>query len=206
MEEKNWWKNATKDSSNGGTSVKFHTNSDCPADSWCKGVSSNHTSSSEWDEELWQETEENPTSDTEARKARLQFARTYLSKPQSFWEYVLWTDETKVELFSKTPHSTVYKQPNEAEWETTVKYGGVFKMFWGCFAASGTGCIDCVQGIMKSGDYQKILAHNVGPSVRKLSHECSSRTMTQNIPHKAPWNGWRKSAGEFWNGQQWVRT
>ena len=41
-------------------------------------------------------------------------------------------------------------------------------MFWGCFAASGTGCLDCVQGIMKSEDYQKILGRNVGPSVRKL--------------------------------------
>ena len=41
-------------------------------------------------------------------------------------------------------------------------------MFWGCFAASGTGCLDCVQGIMKSEDYQKILGSNIGPSVRKL--------------------------------------
>ena len=41
-------------------------------------------------------------------------------------------------------------------------------MFWGCFAASGTGCVDCVQGIMKSEDYQRMLERNVGPSVRKL--------------------------------------
>ncbi len=41
-------------------------------------------------------------------------------------------------------------------------------MFWSCFAASGTGCIDCVNGIMKSDDYQRILGHNVVASVRKL--------------------------------------
>ena len=84
----------------------------------------------------------------------------------------MWTDETQVELFSKARHSTVYRKRNEAYKEKntvpTVKYGGGSNMFWGCFAASGTGCIDCVQGIMKSGDYQKILARNVGPSVRKL--------------------------------------
>lgn len=40
-------------------------------------------------------------------------------------------------------------------------------MFWGCFAASG--CLDSVQRIVKSGVYQNILGHNVGPSVRKLS-------------------------------------
>ena len=39
-------------------------------------------------------------------------------------------------------------------------------MFWGCCAASGTGCLECVHGIMKS-DYQGILEHNVQPSVRK---------------------------------------
>ncbi|KAL2098623.1 hypothetical protein ACEWY4_005103 [Coilia grayii] len=41
-------------------------------------------------------------------------------------------------------------------------------MFWGCFAASGTGLLDRVHGIMKSEDYQQILQRNVGPSVRKL--------------------------------------
>ena len=84
----------------------------------------------------------------------------------------MWTDETKVELFSKALHSIVYRKWNEAYKEKnmvpTVKYGGGSNMFRGGFAASGTGCIDCVQGIMKSGDCQKILARNIGPRVRKL--------------------------------------
>ncbi|CAJ0933020.1 unnamed protein product [Ranitomeya imitator] len=50
----------------------------------------------------------------------------------------------------------------------TDKHGGGSLMFWGCFAASGTGLLDRVHGIMKSEDYQQILQHNVGPSVRKL--------------------------------------
>ena len=33
------------------------------------------------------------------KKERLIFAKKYLDKPQSFWENVLWTDETKIELF-----------------------------------------------------------------------------------------------------------
>ncbi len=41
-------------------------------------------------------------------------------------------------------------------------------MFWGCFAASGTGCLDCVNRIMKSDDYKIILERNVVASVRKL--------------------------------------
>uniref|UniRef100_A0A8C4SC68 Transposase n=1 Tax=Erpetoichthys calabaricus TaxID=27687 RepID=A0A8C4SC68_ERPCA len=106
------------------------------------------------------------------KKARLEFAKMYLRKPKSFWANILWTDEIKVELFGKAHHSTVYRKWNEAYEEKntvpTVKHGGGSKMFWGCFAASGTGCLDCVQGIMKSEDYQKILGRNVGPSVRKL--------------------------------------
>uniref|UniRef100_A0A8C5M601 Transposase n=1 Tax=Leptobrachium leishanense TaxID=445787 RepID=A0A8C5M601_9ANUR len=106
------------------------------------------------------------------KKARLQFAKMYLSKPKSFWENVLWTDETKIELFGKAHHSTVYRKRNEAYKEKnivpTVKYSGGSMMFWGCFAASGTGCLECVQGIMKSEDYQRILVRTVEPSVRKL--------------------------------------
>ncbi len=100
------------------------------------------------------------------------FAKTYETKPQSFWENVLWTDETKVELLGKGHHGTVYRKRNEAFKEKntvpTVKHGGDSKMFRGCFAASGTGCIDCVNGIMKSDDYQRILGRNVVASVRKL--------------------------------------
>ena len=96
----------------------------------------------------------------------------HLSKPQSFWEKVQWTDETKVELFGKVSHSTVYRKQNEVYSEKntvpTVKHGGGSMMFWGCFAASGTGGLDSVQGVMKSGDYQILLGCNVGPSVRKL--------------------------------------
>ncbi len=96
----------------------------------------------------------------------------YVTKRQSFWENVLWTDETKVELFGKVHHGTVYRKRNEAFKEKntvpTVKHGGGSNMFWGCFAASGTGCLDCVNGIMKSDDYQRILGRNIVASVRKL--------------------------------------
>ncbi len=95
------------------------------------------------------------------KKARLEFDKTYVTKPQSFWENVLWTDETKVELLGKGHHGTVYRKINEAFKEKntvpTVKHGGGSNMFWGCFAASGTGFLDCVNGIMKSDDYQRIL-------------------------------------------------
>ena len=106
------------------------------------------------------------------KKARLEFAKMHVDKPQSFWENVLWTDETKLELFGKAHQLYVHRLKNQAYEEKntvpTVKHGGGSAMFWGCFAASGTGCLECVQGKMKSDDYQGILERNVLPSVRKL--------------------------------------
>uniref|UniRef100_A0A8C5MI76 Tc1-like transposase DDE domain-containing protein n=1 Tax=Leptobrachium leishanense TaxID=445787 RepID=A0A8C5MI76_9ANUR len=92
------------------------------------------------------------------------------------------------ELFGKAHHSTVYRKWNEAYKEKntvpTVKYGGGSMMFWGCFAASGTGCLECVQGIMKSEDYQRILGRTVEPSVRKLGLHPRSWVFQQDNDHK----------------------
>jgi len=48
------------------------------------------------------------------KKAWLEFAKTHLDKPKSFWENVLWEDETKLELFGKAHHLDVYRKQNEA--------------------------------------------------------------------------------------------
>ena len=67
------------------------------------------------------------------KKARLEFAKTHLSKSKSFWENVLWTDETKLELFGKAHHLYVYGKQNEAFKDKntfpTVKHGGGSVMF-----------------------------------------------------------------------------
>lgn len=51
-------------------------------------------------------------------------------------------------------------------------------MFCGCFAASGTGCPDCVQSIMTS--EEEIVGCKVGPSVRNLGLRPRSKAFQQN--------------------------
>ena len=77
------------------------------------------------------------------KKARLDFAKIHIDKPQSFWENVLWTNETKLELFGKSHQFYIHRCNNEAYKEKntilTVTHEGGSVMFWGCFAACGTG-------------------------------------------------------------------
>ena len=44
------------------------------------------------------------------KKARLEFSKMHIDKPQSFWENVLWTDKTKLELFGKAHQLYVQTQ------------------------------------------------------------------------------------------------
>src|SRR4029434_10703868 len=43
------------------------------------------------------------------KKARLEFAKMHIDKPQGFWENVLLTDETKQELFGNSHHLHVQR-------------------------------------------------------------------------------------------------
>uniref|UniRef100_A0AAR2LJV0 Transposase n=1 Tax=Pygocentrus nattereri TaxID=42514 RepID=A0AAR2LJV0_PYGNA len=105
-------------------------------------------------------------------KAHLNFSKTHLDDPQHFWENILWTDETKVELFGRCVSHYIWCKRNTAFRKKniipTVKYGGGSVMVWGCFAVSGPGRLAVINGTMNSAVYQKILKENVRPSVREL--------------------------------------
>ncbi|KAI5107574.1 sterile alpha motif domain-containing protein 9-like [Silurus meridionalis] len=62
------------------------------------------------------------------KKSRLQYAKSHVDKPQKFWDSVLWTDETKLELFGPMDQRYVWRRKNKAYEEKntlpTVKHGG----------------------------------------------------------------------------------
>ena len=104
--------------------------------------------------------------------ARRKFAKDHLDVPQQFSQNILWTDETKIELFGRNTQRYVWRKNGTAHQHQniipTVKYGGGSNMVWGCFAASGPGRIAVIKGKINSKMYQDILHENLTPSVRQL--------------------------------------
>ncbi|CDQ64762.1 unnamed protein product [Oncorhynchus mykiss] len=82
----------------------------------------------------------------------LKFAKVHLDVPQCYWQNILWTDETTVELFGRNTtcggkKGTAHQHQNLIP---TVKYGGGSIMVWGCIAASGPGQPAIIDGKMNS--------------------------------------------------------
>ncbi len=105
-------------------------------------------------------------------QARLKFAREHLDDPEEDWENVIWSDETKIELFGKNSTCRVWRRKN-AELHPkntipTVKHGGGNIMLWGCFSAKGPGRLICVKERMNGAMYREILSENLLPSARAL--------------------------------------
>ncbi|KAK3544690.1 hypothetical protein QTP86_026091 [Hemibagrus guttatus] len=105
-------------------------------------------------------------------RARLKFAREHLDDPEEDWENVIWSDETKIELFGKNSTCRVWRRKN-AELQPkntipTVKHGDGNIMLWGCFSAKGPGRLIRVKERMNGAMYREILSKNLLPSARAL--------------------------------------
>ena len=98
-------------------------------------------------------------------QARLKFAKEHLDDPE---EKVMWSDETKIELFGINSTCRVWTKRNPKNTIPTVKHGGGNLMLWGCFSAKGTGRLHRIKGRMNGPMYREILGDNLLPSVRAL--------------------------------------
>ncbi len=106
------------------------------------------------------------------KKARKQFAEDKQTKDMDYWNHVLWSDETKLNLFGSDGVKRVWRQPGEEYKDKcvlpTVKRGGGSVMVWGCMSAAGTGELQFIEGTMNANMYCDTLKQSMIPSLRRL--------------------------------------
>ena len=79
------------------------------------------------------------------RRKHLEYAKNYREKLLSFWNKVLWSDESKFNLFGSDGKVVVWRLPKEQFGPEctipTVKHGGGNVKCWGCFSSSDVGSL-----------------------------------------------------------------
>lgn len=82
------------------------------------------------------------------KESQLQWAQTHINDQQTFWNFVLWSTETKLERFEPMNQRYVWRRKNGGYTEKntlpTVKHGGSV-MLWVCFFSSGTANLQRVE-------------------------------------------------------------
>ncbi len=85
---------------------------------------------------------------------RKQFAENMQTKDMDYWNHVLWSDETKINLFGSDGVKHVSRQPGEEYKDKcvlpTVKHGGWSVVVWGCMSAAGSGEPQLIEGTMNA--------------------------------------------------------
>ncbi|GFU86386.1 transposable element Tc1 transposase [Trichonephila clavipes] len=106
------------------------------------------------------------------QKKRLEFAKTHQLKTDNFWKEVIFSDESKFNVFGSGDRRTVWRKPNTdldpKNLRPTVKHGGGSVMVWGCMASNGVGNLVFIDGIMDHMLFIDILNSNLKKSAKKL--------------------------------------
>lgn len=100
---------------------------------------------------------------------RLSFAKKHLLRAN--WKNVLWSDETKINLFGSDGKVHVRRPKNSAydpkHTLKTVKHGGGNILLWGCFSSAGVGPLFWIKDKMCAADYVNILNNVMLPYAKE---------------------------------------
>ena len=94
-------------------------------------------------------------------QSHLAFAKKYKDWMVEDWRGVVWSDESKFQLFGSDGRQWYWKKPNKLldtrHISPTVKHGGGNIMVWGCITSSGVGYLCHIDGGLNRELYQMIL-------------------------------------------------
>ncbi len=143
------------------------------------------------------------------RKARLEFAKRHLKKPSQFWNNILWTDETKINLYQSDGKRRVWRRKGTVHdpkhTTSSVKHGGGSVMAWACMAACGTGSLVFIDDVtadkssrMNSEVFRAILSAHIQPNASELIGRRFTVQMDNDPKHTA------KATKEFLKAKKWT--
>ncbi|GFX19718.1 transposable element Tcb1 transposase [Trichonephila clavipes] len=120
------------------------------------------------------------------RKRRLEFAMKYKNEPMDFCEKVIFSDESKFEIFTPPSIRKIWRK-NKTALEPqnvlpTLNHGGGNVTVWGCVAHNGTGNLAFIDNKMNALAYIDVLRHNLLDSAKKLSMESTFIFQQDNDP------------------------
>jgi len=103
---------------------------------------------------------------------RVSWAQIHATWPIDQWKKVLWSDESKFNLFGTDGVVKVWRKTNEEYnskcMRATVKHGGGNVIVWGCMSWNGVGLLAIVDCKMTKEVYIRLLEENLQKSVKKL--------------------------------------
>ena len=120
------------------------------------------------------------------RGKRIDDVKMMMEKPYDYWKHVLWSDESKFNLFGSDGKIMVWRSTME-EYDPkctvpTVKHNDGSVMVWACFSRSSVGNLCFIEGNMDRFLYREILRKNLLQSCQKLGLENSFVFQHDNDP------------------------
>ncbi len=137
------------------------------------------------------------------KKARLEFARAHADKDEDYWDSILWSDETKINVFGTDGFKTVWHRKGEEYKEKctvpTVKHGGGSVLMWGCMSAAGVISLMASWIHKCTALYWKRRCYH--HSVPLVAVHFSNMTMILNTHLRPLLDFWRRTGWKWFSGQ-----
>lgn len=121
------------------------------------------------------------------RRKRVAFAKEFSSKEETWWDNVIFCDESKFNIFGSDGRTMVWRKRNAElnpkNLRATFKHGGGSILVWGCISTAGVGNLVFIEDKSK---YLKLLKENLIQSAVYMGIERTFKFYQDNDPkHKA---------------------